>query len=343
MLFQNKAVIGIIVLIAIGAVCVAADIFQAAKEGQWDEVKVLLEKDPSLANVKSSEGYTPLDNAVRGGHKEVIGFLEAKGARRMKDPQKKPQKIISGKIDQKGLTTPLKFTIFYDNYLHREGTKPDWGFSCLIEGAEKTILFDTGTQPDILLHNVEELDVDLKKVGLIMISHDHPDHIGGLPAVLEKNHEVSVYMPISFAYEIVRSVETKKAETVSVDEPIELCPNVYSTGEMGVQIKEQSLIINAARGLVIVTGCSHQGIVEILDRAKELFERPIHLVFGGFHLGAKSDTELEMIIRHFKEIGVEKCGATHCTGDRAIELFKKAYGENYVPMGTGKILEINKN
>jgi 7,8-dihydropterin-6-yl-methyl-4-(beta-D-ribofuranosyl)aminobenzene 5'-phosphate synthase len=313
----------------------------AAWVGNREIAEILIAKEAPV-NIKNSEGRTPLDNALRGSHKEVIELLKAKGAYRMKDSQKSPKKILSRKIDQKGLSKPLKFTILYDNYLHLEGTKPDWGFSCLIEGAEKTILFDTGTRPDILLHNVDRLGVDLKKVEQIVISHDHHDHIGGLPAVLEQNHEVSVYLPVSFAYEIVRSVETTRAEVVSVDEPVEICPNVYSTGEMGVEIKEQSLIINTDRGLVIVTGCSHQGIVEILRRAKELFDRPIHLVFGGFHLGGKEDAELEEIIRHFKEIGVERCGGTHCTGDRAIELFKKAYGESYVPMGTGRILEINK-
>jgi len=127
---------------------------------------------------------------------------------------------------------------------------------------------------------------------------------------------------------------------VSVDEPVEICSNVYSTGEMGDRIKEQSLIINAKKGLIIVTGCSHQGIVNILKRAKKLFNKPIHLVFGGFHLGDMKDAELGAIIRNFKEMGVTKCGATHCTGDRPIELFKKAFGDNYVPMGTGKILKI---
>jgi 7,8-dihydropterin-6-yl-methyl-4-(beta-D-ribofuranosyl)aminobenzene 5'-phosphate synthase len=309
MFCQKKTIIAILVLLAAGTSCLAEDIHQATNRG----------------------------------HRDVQGFLLAKGVNGMRDAQKKPEKIISGRIGQKGLTIPLKFTVLYDNYLCQEGTKPDWGFSCLIEGAEKTILFDTGTQPAILLHNVDQLGVDLKKVEQIVLSHDHYDHIGGLPGVLERNHEVSVYMPISFAHEIVRSVEAKKAEVFSVDEPVEICPNVYSTGEMGVEIKEQSLIINTDRGLVIVTGCSHQGIVEILRRAKELFDRPIHLVFGGFHLGGKSDAELEEIIRHFKEIGVERCGATHCTGDKAIEKFKKAFGKNYVPMGTGRILEIKKN
>ncbi len=55
----------------------------------------------------------------------------------------------------------VKITILYDNYVHTEGTKADWGFSCLIQGTEKTILFDTGTQPDILWHNIETLGVDI--------------------------------------------------------------------------------------------------------------------------------------------------------------------------------------
>ena len=291
---------------------------------------------------KHENGGTTLDYALRRGHEDIVALLTANKAKGTTDLKMESQIIVSDQIDQEGMDTPLKFTILYDNYLHKQGTKPDWGFSCLIEGTEKVILFDTGTQPDILLHNVDHLGVDLKKVEQIVISHDHYDHIGGLPKVLDKNPNVSVYMPVSFSYEIVRSVEAKKAKVVSVDEPIEICPNVYSTGEMGVQIKEQSLILNTKRGLIIVTGCSHQGIVNILKRAKKLFDRPIYLVFGGFHLGGTPDAKVEEIIRNFKEIGVEKCGATHCTGDRPIELFRKAFGDNYVPMGTGKILEIKQ-
>jgi 7,8-dihydropterin-6-yl-methyl-4-(beta-D-ribofuranosyl)aminobenzene 5'-phosphate synthase len=246
------------------------------------------------------------------------------------------------KVNMEGADMPLKFTILYDNYLHEQGTKPDWGFACLIEGTEKVILFDAGTQPDILFHNVDHLGVDLTKVERIVISHDHHDHIGGLEKVLEKKHDVAVYLPISFSDEIVQSVEAKKARVVSVNDPVEICRDVYSTGEMGVQIKEQSLVINTKKGLIIVTGCSHQGIVDILKRAKELYDRPIYLVFGGFHLLAMPDARVEAIIQDFKQIGVEKCGATHCTGDRPIALFKKAFGDNYVAMGTGRILEIKQ-
>lgn len=291
-------------------------------------------------NAVNDAGVTPLDNARRRGHADVAAFLVAQGAEEKGDAKMDFQKIITDRIDKVGIGTPLKFTILYDNYLYEKGTKPDWGFSCLIEGTDKTILFDTGTQPEILLHNVDYLGVDLKKVERIVISHEHHDHIGGLSKVLDRNHDVSVYLPVSFAYEIVRGVEIKNAEVVSVDEPIEICPDVYSTGEMGVEIKEQSLLINTKKGLIIVTGCSHQGIVNILERAKELFDRPIYLVFGGFHLGGMPDATVEEIIQRFKQLGVEKCGATHCTGDRPIELFKKAFGDNYVPMGTGRVLEI---
>ncbi len=312
----------------------------AAWKGDKEIVELLIVHKADV-NAKNKEGKTPLDNTLKQGHTAISDILMAKGGSEMEDLAKREVKTLEGVINQKGIQSPLKFTILYDNYLYKEGTKPDWGFSCLIEGAEKTILFDTGTNPEILMHNIGQLEVDLKDVEQIVISHNHHDHTGGLNRVLEKNHEVSVYLPVSFPYEFVRNVEASKAEVISVDEPVEICQNVYSTGEMGDQIKEQSLILNTDIGLIIVTGCSHQGIVAILKRAKELFDRPIHLVFGGFHLGAKSNAELEEIIRNFKEIGVEKCGATHCTGDKAIGMFKKAFGENYVPMGTGRVFEVN--
>ncbi len=234
----------------------------------------------------------------------------------------------------------LRFTVLYDNYLNREDTEADWGFSCLIEGTEKTILFDTGTQPQILMHNVKVLNVDLKKIGQIVISHIHGDHTGGLWAVLEQNPKVKVFFPVSFPPEFGRRVESLQAQAQAVDKPFEICRDVFLTGEMGDEIKEQSLIIDSAKGLIIVTGCSHQGIVNILRRAKQVVDKPIYLVFGGFHLEGKPDSEIQEIIAAFKELKVEKCGATHCTGDGPIAMFKKAFGENYVAMGTGKVVEV---
>ncbi len=240
-----------------------------------------------------------------------------------------------------GIKNPVRFTILYDNYLFKEGTKPDWGFSCLIEGTEKTILFDTGTEPSILMHNVEQMNVDLKKIQQIVISHIHGDHTGGLSDVLAVNPNVTVYLPVSFPSDFVRGVEHYNARVESVDNPVEICKDVFLTGEMGSSIREQSLIINTQKGLVIVTGCSHPGIVRILERAKEIMDRPIDLVFGGFHLGDTPDSTLRKIIKSFEDMGVKKCGATHCTGERAIGMFKEAFGENYILMGTGRVFVVD--
>ena len=107
---------------------------------------------------------------------------------------------------------------------------------------------------------------------------------------------------------------------------------------MGGDIKEQSLVLRTGDGLVVITGCSHPGIVEILERAQQILDEKIFMVLGGFHLLRHSDEEMVAIIEQFKQLGVEKCGPTHCTGDRQIAAFQDAYGENFVTMGAGRVL-----
>lgn len=293
----------------------------AAYHGHKEVVELLLSKGAKL-NLKNEEGRTPLDNAARLNRKDTFKML-----------------IIARTRTSEGLKKPIKFTVLYDNFIYNGG-KPAHGFSCLIEGTEKTILLDTGGDSKVLMHNIDHFNVDLSQVEQIVITHNHWDHSGGLFEVMEKNNDVPVYLPISFPYAFIRRVEGKGAKVISIDEPIELCENVFLTGEMGDRTKEQSLIIDSRKGLVIITGCSHQGIVNILKLAKKLFDKKIYLVFGGFHLGGKKDSELQEILSDFKELGVVKCGATHCTGEKAISMFKEAYGENYVAIGTGRILKI---
>ena len=232
----------------------------------------------------------------------------------------------------------ITITILYDNYVHKQGTKSDWGFSCLIEGTRKAILFDTGTKPDILFHNIEKLGVNPGNVELVVISHNHPDHTEGLWTFLEKNPAVKVFIPYSFPNTFVRKVEEKKAKVVTVNQPVQVCKDVYLTGEMGDTIKEQSLILDTDKGLIVVTGCSHPGIADIVKKAMEIRKKKVFLVFGGFHLMGKSEEELKEITDELKRLGVLQVGATHCTGEKAIKFIKKAYGKNFVDIGTGKVL-----
>jgi 7,8-dihydropterin-6-yl-methyl-4-(beta-D-ribofuranosyl)aminobenzene 5'-phosphate synthase len=160
--------------------------------------------------------------------------------------------------------------------------------------------------------------------------------------VLEKKSNIPVYLPYSFPYNFVRRVEKANGKVITVNEPMKVCENVFLTGEMGDNIKEHSLIIDTEKGLVVITGCSHPGIVKIVRRAKEILKKKVYFVFGGFHLMRHSEMDVKKIIKEFKEMGVLKCGATHCTGERAIKLFREAYKENYVKIGTGRVLEISK-
>lgn len=235
----------------------------------------------------------------------------------------------------------ISITILYDNTVCKPGMEAEWGFSCLIEGTEKTILFDTGWKSRILLGNIDFLGVNLDTLDLIVISHNHVDHTGGLDAVLDRKSEVSVYFGTSYPAHFGQNVTSKGATPILVDEPIEICEHVFSTGELHGAVNEQSLILDTEKGLVIITGCSHTGIVNILKKAKEIHNKNIYLVLGGFHLLDYSEAAVKQIIEEFKELGVEKCGATHCTGESQIELFKEAYGENYVPMGVGQVIQVS--
>lgn len=236
---------------------------------------------------------------------------------------------------------PERITIItlFDNYEFQEGLNTSWGFSALIHIRGKTILFDTGGNGSILLQNIDALGLKPQKVDALLLSHNHGDHTGGLNQFLNKWGAKKVYIPRSFASRF-RSEVGQIAELVEVTDAVEIFSHVFSTGEMGTSIIEQSLIIETEKGLVVITGCAHPGIVGIVEKAKELRNKDIYLVIGGFHLGGKSDKEMAEIIKAFRTLGVKKVSPSHCTGDRQIELFKKEYGEDFIRNGAGKKIVI---
>lgn len=248
--------------------------------------------------------------------------------------------MVSGLAPAFGAGPSLKLTVLYDNYSQVKGTQGDWGFACLVEGMEKTVLFDAGTKPEVLKHNVETLSVSLEQVQQIVISHAHGDHTGGLEYVMGQTKDVEIFVPDSFPDLEAQDLSQRGAVVTRVLEPREISPGVHLTGEMGDQIKEQSLLLDTPDGLYVITGCSHQGTEEIIRRSREIIDKQISLIFGGFHLNRHSEAQIGDIIAFFSRAGVQKCGPTHCTGDKAIVMFKEAYGDDFVPMGVGKVIEI---
>jgi 7,8-dihydropterin-6-yl-methyl-4-(beta-D-ribofuranosyl)aminobenzene 5'-phosphate synthase len=233
----------------------------------------------------------------------------------------------------------LTLTILYDNYQYEEGFKNSWGFSCLIEGTGRTILFDTGGNDGNLMHNFREAGKDPKDVDMIILSHNHLDHTGGITEFLESKTGIDVYMPQSFASAYKKEIESLGAKPVSVGEARMLAENVWSTGEMGSEIIEQSLVIRTPGGLVIITGCAHPGIDDIVNRAQEIKDEQILLVMGGFHLLQTGIDAVEVIAREFKDKHIQYAAPTHCSGDGTIKVFQEVFGEHYLKVGTGRVIQ----
>jgi len=236
------------------------------------------------------------------------------------------------------LNGKCQITVVYDNNPFKEGLETAWGFGCVITGAEKTILFDTGGDGSILLKNMEKLAIDPNSIDTVVLSHIHGDHTSGLNSFLEKNPDVTVYLPKSFPKKFKDNVASCGAKIVAVEQPLKICENVHSTGQLGKWIKEQSLIIRTEAGLVVITGCAHPGIAKIVNTAKESLKDDILLVMGGFHLEWATKGKIEKIISTFRQLNVQYAGPCHGSGDKARRLFEKHFGKNYINIGAGKVI-----
>jgi len=223
----------------------------------------------------------------------------------------------------------------YDNYQVNPDLTTAWGFGCIIKTPQELILFDTGGNSEILLSNMEKLGINPASIKKVVVSHIHGDHVGGLEGFLERNSNVTVFIPSSFPQSIKNMITQKGAKLVEISAPGKISDFVYTTGELYGPPKEQSLIIDSKKGLVIITGCAHPGIVNIVKKAKELMKKDkLYLVLGGFHHPPIS------CVKEFKELGVEKVAPSHCTGDLVREAFKREYEEDFIEYGVGKIIEI---
>ncbi len=234
----------------------------------------------------------------------------------------------------------LILTIVYDNYQYDPDLQTGWGFACLVEGLIKTVLFDTGGDRRILLSNMSKLGLDPDDVDVVVLSHIHRDHTGGLAGLLERNPHMTVFVAPSFPSTFKSGVTGTGAQCVGAAKGTEICEHAFSTGEVGTAIKEQALAIETTHGLVVITGCAHPGVVNMVRRAKEMLDEEIYLVTGGFHMSGFSDREINRVIGALGELGVQKVGPCHCSGDRTRQLFASAFGEDFIKAGVGKKLTI---
>ncbi len=217
----------------------------------------------------------------------------------------------------------MKITIIYNNETN-SGLKSGWGFSCLIEENNKKVLFDTGCDGLGLLYNIKKLGYGVKDISIIVISHQHWDHIGGLFDVLTLNRTASVYVPKSFS-ENLRNEIRKRAKLIEVENEQKITENIYTTGLITDSPDEQSLILKTVKGIIVVAGCSHPDLDKILEIAKKYGK--IYAIAGGFHNFSKFDI--------LKDI--EIIGACHCT--QHINEIKERFPKQFKGIKVGDIIE----
>ncbi|MEO2069071.1 MAG: MBL fold metallo-hydrolase [Desulfurobacteriaceae bacterium] len=226
--------------------------------------------------------------------------------------------------------------VIYDNRGNDEFAG-DWGLSIFVELSEENLLFDTGAKPEILKRNMENFGIAPREIDAVFISHNHWDHVGGLPFILNENKSFDIFIP----EEEVQNFEEKLPEgvvcvpisstTYISDRTIALKP--METGIPSPRV-EQSLLVSTVNGYVLLVGCSHPGILEIAKKATQVVGEKLFLIIGGFHLYKLGDKEIKEIAQKLKEFAsfVAPC---HCTGEKGIEIFKEEWKDNFIEVFAG--------
>jgi 7,8-dihydropterin-6-yl-methyl-4-(beta-D-ribofuranosyl)aminobenzene 5'-phosphate synthase len=234
----------------------------------------------------------------------------------------------------------VTFTVLFDNYAHRPGLETEWGFACLVETEDSTVLFDTGSNGAILLRNMNVLDKDPAEIDVLVFSHEHSDHTGGLDTLLATGIKPTVYAPSAFSSLFKDAVRQHTNLVEIAEKPMEILPGMVSTGAIsfsggGQTFVEQALVVQTPAGWAVVTGCAHPGVVPLVRRAREAVGADVTLVMGGFHLADYSASRIEGIITDLREIGVRKAAPSHCSGNQTRQLFATAFGPASIQLGVG--------
>jgi 7,8-dihydropterin-6-yl-methyl-4-(beta-D-ribofuranosyl)aminobenzene 5'-phosphate synthase len=266
----------------------------------------------------------------------------------------------------------INITILIENTTHKASLKTEHGLSFWIEYGEKKVLFDTG-QTESILYNAKILHIDLAKTDAILLSHGHYDHTGGLPAVLGIASKAKIYLhpaatepkfsqKVSQVKYIGMPDSAKKAiqdrHIIWTSAPAQIFAGVSLTGQVlrlndyedvggaffadedcqksDELLDDQALFIESSKGLVVVLGCAHSGVVNTLDYISSLTGRnSIYAVIGGMHLLHANHKRIANTINAFQKYEVQKIVPLHCTGRKATMNLKNAFGNRCSFLSTG--------
>jgi 7,8-dihydropterin-6-yl-methyl-4-(beta-D-ribofuranosyl)aminobenzene 5'-phosphate synthase len=252
------------------------------------------------------------------------------------------------------------------------------GLSILIEKGDFKILFDTGKSPEVLNHNMQQLN-GFKELKHVVISHGHEDHIGGLPQILN-NSSTNIYLHksailpkyilrngnmefIGISKILCEDIEKKLQPKIElISKTIEIEPDIFIFSEISFLNDfeeldpsffiekngnflhdrfedELVLVIKTREGLVILSGCGHKGIVNTVSSVAKYFNENIYAVIGGTHLITANDDLIESTINGLEIFDPKYLILGHCTGFDALCTFKNRFKNKFQILESGK--EIN--
>lgn len=265
----------------------------------------------------------------------------------------------------------MQITTLIENLCYGSGLKGEHGFSVHLEHKGVQILFDTG-QSDSFMQNADKLGIDIQKVELVVISHGHYDHSGGLLRFLQMNKRAKVYIKES-AFEqkyngkrfigVDPALNAFKERFINVDRVEQIVPDIYLFPTINLDYPEEThfegmythvkdhekrdnfedeqfLALTDKNKINIITGCSHRGIVNIVSTAKKYFNFEVSLVLGGFHLKSASGESLHRTVDFFNQEKVRRVGLSHCSGLEAYRAFVNQFHGEVFYNHTGSVITV---
>lgn len=275
----------------------------------------------------------------------------------------------------------MRITILSENRARKRGVRGEHGLSLLVEAQGRRILFDAG-QSELLLHNAAVLETELSGLDAVVLSHGHYDHAGGIPAVCRLNPGVPLYLgadafglrynavageavgrPIGIPWERERLPET--TPVVLCREPLTLFPGMMLSGPTPRLSGEASpsflradaeghlrqdpvaeecfLALRHREGIVVVTGCSHGGILSSITQALSFWwGLPLRAVIGGFHLEQAGPGQLETVLEALSRYPEAYLYPLHCTGQVAAVRMKDRFQDRCGLLCAGDTLTLEE-
>ncbi len=266
----------------------------------------------------------------------------------------------------------VNITVIVDNTTLRDDLITEHGLSLWIEYDDKKILFDAG-QSIAVINNAKQLGIYLASTDAIVLSHGHYDHTGGLYDILDIAPKAKIYLhPLAIEPKFSQKASDVKfigmpdsakkviesRHVIWTVTPVTLFPGMMITGQAprvndfedvggyffldescqkhDDLLDDQTLFIESSKGLIVILGCAHSGVVNILGYISELTGcKKVYAVIGGMHLLNASQTRINNTIEIFKKYEIQKVIPLHCTGQKVMEHFEGIFGDKYFLSGAG--------